>query len=354
MKAIVVIPSLNPDEKLAPYVAELIEGGFDKILLIDDGSDKAHRTIFEELLKYPEVELFTHVVNMGKGRALKDAFNYCIDKYSGEYDGVITADSDGQHTVVDVKRMKEALDSNPNALILGCRDFDQSNVPPKSVFGNKMTCAVMKLFYGGSISDTQTGLRAGTFDVIKNYLTLDGERFEYETGMLIEALRAKTPIVEVKIQTVYYEENKGTHFRPIVDSWRIYKLIFASFIKYAFVSIASSVIDLGMFQILILALAGLALKWQVWAATIGARIISSLFNYFMNREVVFKGKHAGNTMIKYYILVVIQMCLSALFVYLLATKVGIPKLVVKLIVDTVLFIGSFIVQKRIVFREAGK
>lgn len=103
-----VIPALNPPNVLGQYVADLSAEGFDKIILVDDGSREEYRDIFNELKERYNCDLLVHVVNMGKGRALKDALNYYLNTYSVDYKGVITADSDGQHLVKDVVRDRRA------------------------------------------------------------------------------------------------------------------------------------------------------------------------------------------------------------------------------------------------------
>ena len=241
--SVLIIPSLNPDESLITYVRELIADGFTKIILVNDGSGPQSRLAFDTIGSWPECDLLVHTVNMGKGRSLKDAFNYYCQKYADHYAGVITVDADGQHTREDVIRLDESLRGYKQTLILGVRDFDDPSVPFKSSFGNKMTRQMMRLFIGGArlesparhtktISDTQTGLRAIPNGLLADYLTLPGERFEYETNMLIEALHEKTPLKEIPIQTVYVDDNRETHFRPIADSAAIYGQIFANFLKY--------------------------------------------------------------------------------------------------------------------------
>ena len=119
---VLIIPSLNPEEGLLAYIRELTANGFSKIILINDGSSPKARTIFEAAGAMEACDLFVHTVNMGKGRALKDAFNYVLEKYP-EAAGVVTADSDGQHTPEDIKRCMCALEEYPDRMILGCRQF---------------------------------------------------------------------------------------------------------------------------------------------------------------------------------------------------------------------------------------
>ena len=58
MKVSVIIPSLNPDEKLVSVVDSLIEYGFDDIVLVNDGSDDAHLGPFETVAKYDYPEIY--------------------------------------------------------------------------------------------------------------------------------------------------------------------------------------------------------------------------------------------------------------------------------------------------------
>lgn len=45
--AVVLIPSLEPDERLPRYVAALLEKGFEHIVVVDDGSGPDYRPIFD-------------------------------------------------------------------------------------------------------------------------------------------------------------------------------------------------------------------------------------------------------------------------------------------------------------------
>lgn len=346
---LIIIPSLNPATELIEYVDSLIKNGFEKILLIDDGSNKDEsKEVFNKLENYEECVILRHAVNMGKGRALKDAFNYYQLYFADSYTGIVTVDSDGQHCVEDVIKMTEALNENPDSLILGVRDFDQDNVPFKSKFGNKITKFVMKLLYGGNISDTQTGLRGIPNKLIDSYITLFGERFDYETTMLIETLQRKIAIYEVKIRTIYRNDNRETHFRPFQDSFEIYKLIFGTFLKYMLSAISSAVIDFLFFGLFVSLFRNFDIALKITVSTVIARIISSAFNYSVNKNIVFKSEKKRSTFIKYYILFFLQMSCSAAGVYLVC-KTGFPEFWSKVIVDTVLFLISFQIQRIWIF-----
>lgn len=353
----IIIPALNPGRELIKYVSDLISAGFDRIILVDDGSDAEHRLIFNELESNDECVVVRHAINLGKGRGLKNAFNYFLNMEDvSDYCGVITVDSDGQHTVADVirisDRMKEDSDNKCNDLILGSRDFHLDNVPVKSRFGNVTTRVVFRLLHGVKLMDTQTGLRGIPKSVIPQFMELFGERFEYETNMLVAAARGNIGIVEIPIETVYENNNEGTHFNPIRDSWAIYKLLFGMFFKYIMSSLSSFVIDILIFRMALALLkkGNIPSAVIISASTVAARIISSIYNYLINRKVVFKSNDKGAaSLVKYYVLAAIQMCCSAALVTVFYNWIGIPETIVKVIVDGLLFLVSFQIQKRLVF-----
>ncbi len=347
----VVIPSLNPDEKLRKTVNDLIELGFTDIILVNDGSASEFTKNFPSEL--PGCTLLTHSVNRGKGAALKTAFQYFLEEKRSTA-GVITVDGDGQHLGEDVLRCAEAM-CESGALILGVRDFSDPHVPPRSRFGNKTTSLVFRMFCGLRISDTQTGLRSIPATFLPDMLTVDGDRYEYETNMLLKMSTLGIPYREEKIHTVYIEENKTSHFRPVRDSIRIYGLI----LKFISSSAISSLVDLGVYYLL----ASLSfLMFGAWSDVIygaAARIVSSAVNYSLNKKAVFKSRASSKTtLVRYYLLALLIMILSSgtmgLFSYItdmVGGEYALFKTLVKLVVDTVLFLLSFRAQREWVFAD---
>lgn len=347
----VIIPSLNPDEKLVKVVDSLIEYGFEDIILVNDGSDADHMEPFNKVREYEQCTLINHEVNCGKGRALKTAFNFCINERK-DIDGVVTVDGDGQHQASDIMHCVQVMLERGDKVILGSRDFSGDNVPFKSRFGNNMTSFVFKAVCGINIRDTQTGLRAIPAGYLKAFADISGERFEYETNMLLEMGKMNIGYEEVTIETVYIEENASTHFHPFRDSIKIYGVIF----KFMASSLASSGIDLGVFAVLRWLLVKIvAPKNAVFIATVIARVISSLFNYSFNRQAVFKDKgNIGTSIVRYYILCVIQMLVSYGLVWTVTYRLslgGVLTVVAKAVIDTVLFLISFQIQRRWVFKQ---
>lgn len=342
----IIIPSLSPDERLITLVEELKKEGFVRILVVNDGSSEAYDSYFEKVQELG-AEVACHVVNQGKGRALKTAFHYVLQNWR-DCTGVVTIDSDGQHAVRDIIRCGQRLLEKPDTLVMGCRDFKQDNVPFKSSFGNILTSKVMQLLVGIKVSDTQTGLRAMSMETARRFLSVSGERFEYETNMLLCCKEAGIPIEEVSIETIYYEGNKSTHFRPLQDSL----LVYGMFLKFIVASLSSAAIDLGLFALCTFFLRNVVLAYYIIISTVIARVISSLYNFFVNRKGVFKSNEGlGRTMFRYYLLAVCQMTLSAFGVWWLFGRFGGNETLIKIVVDTILFLISFQIQREWVFKK---
>ena len=169
--------------------------------------------------------------------------------------------------------------------------------------------------------------------------------------MLLEIRQAGIEFLEVPIQSVYIEENATSHFNPIKDSFKIYGVIF----KFLFSSLASSVIDLVLFTIIsVLTLGHMDDSIRILIATVGARIVSSLFNYTFNRNAVFKsGSNVKTSMIRYYILCVAQLGVSYILVYVTTYLLSLGEVLTvlsKALIDTILFLISFQIQRRWVFK----
>ena len=359
MKAInipIIIPTYEPDQRLIDLLTELMDKNIGPVIIVNDGSGHEYNGYFEkaeELIAPLNGMILKHDINKGKGRALKDAFLFLLNNYP-DLIGCVTADSDGQHTPECIEKVQRELMEHPYDLILGVRDFDDPEVPSKSRMGNKLTRKVLRFLCGVKVSDTQTGLRGISREFMKGLVEIPGERFEFETRMLVDS-KDNVRIREVEIETVYdSKENHSTHFNPVKDSIRIYKIFGGIFLKFLLSSLSSCAIDLGLFYLLCKALkSGSNGVIYVLYATIGARVVSATYNFLVNYILVFKSKEGHvKSAIKYIILAVAQMMLSAGLVTLFA---GIfpnaQELFIKIPVDVLLFFCSYYLQHEYVYRN---
>lgn len=334
----IVIPALNPDIKLLNLVNDIRDDFDCRIICVNDGSDESSKYIFDDL-KENSVIVLEHDHNKGKGRALKTAFEYIAKEDVDSI--VVTVDADGQHDISSIKKCVNAVE-NEEELVLGARDLATSNtVPLRSRFGNTFTKYVTRIVFGIKLSDTQTGLRAFSSFMLPYMLSVNGERYEYEMNMIIGCRNNDIKIVEVPINTIYENENKSSHFRPIMDSIRIY----FTFFKYIFSSISSSVVEYLIFLLLVYK------TDNIFISTYIARFVSSVFNFTINKKVVFRSKqNTVISVIKYYMLVVASATLSAFLVNYLVTLLGNGVEWIKIVVDSTIFILNYIIQRRWIFK----
>ncbi len=347
----IIIPAYEPDQRLLYLLKNLTEKNLSMTVIVDDGSGAEYQTIFQECERKYHAVVLRHSANTGKGSALKTAFSYCLEHMDPK--GCVTADADGQHTPAAIAACRDALLRNPNTLVLGVRDFSKDTVPLKSRFGNQFTRIVFRILFRKDISDTQTGLRGIPAFYMRDLLTLPGERFEFETQMLIDAIKKRIPLTEIPIETVYdSKKHHGTHFRPIMDSLKIYMSFTPAFGRFIFSSLSCSLIDLALFQIFCSVIKGFSAGFGYAAvSSIAARIISAACNYLFNYKFVFESRKAhSRSALKYTILAAFQMICSAFLttaaLYLTHAE---PELLAKIPVDTVLFFFSYRIQKKYIY-----
>ncbi len=350
-----IIPSLDPDEKLTEAVKKAADAGIDDIILVDDGSSPECRLRFYELERLSGVTVLTHEVNRGKGEALKTAFSYFLENRPDRV-GVVTADGDGQHAIDDIIACAEEMTNGENAIVLGCRDFSLPDVPKRSRFGNTLTSRVFRLLCGMRITDTQTGLRAIPKEYLPDVICAKGSRYEYETNMLLLMNMRRIPFREVTIKTVYIDDNSSSHFRPVRDSLRVYGIIF----KFIGSSLMSSVVDITLFHILGMLLASFSAPlWGItFLQTALARVVSSAVNFSVNRYAVFGStEDTKRTYARYAALAAAIMLLSWVSVSAVLSLFGLQgsptavRTFIKIPVDAALFLLSFRVQQKWVFAE---
>ncbi|WP_307858275.1 bifunctional glycosyltransferase family 2/GtrA family protein [Cellulomonas fulva] len=341
---VVLIPAYEPDERLVSLVVHLRAARRDlPVVVVDDGSGPAFSEVFHEVAATGATVL-RHDENRGKGRALKTGFAHVAARHPGA--PVVCADCDGQHTVSDVLVVADRAARGDADVVLGARRFT-GEVPLRSRFGNAVTRAAFHLGTRHRVQDTQTGLRAYPGRVLPWLAGIGGERFEYELRVLLRAVAEGLTVVEVPIATVYLDANASSHFRPLVDSARVY----APLLRFAASSLTAFAVDALALVALVAATDALLLS------VVLARVLSSGLNFVVNRRWVFTRPVAppsatrgrlGREAARYWVLAAVL--LGAGYACLWAfTHLGVPLLVAKAVTDLGLFVVGFQVQRSLVF-----
>lgn len=344
-KPYIVIPALDPDQHLLTLIAKITAEDPEwshhlGIVVVNDGSRST--AIFDQLSNRHRVHILTHNQNQGKGAALRTAFRWILEQQEERCSGAVTADADGQHLATDILAVCTRLKGYPDKLWLGSRVFERNDVPLRSKIGNKLTRVIFKLVTGQDIRDTQTGLRGIPLGFLENLVTFDSCGYEFELEMLLSAKRFGYRISSQKIATVYEEGNEASHYRPVVDSIKIYQ----KFFKFASIGIVSAVLDYSIFA------TAYFFSGQVLESIVLARIVSGIFNFSLNRQWVFKeGSHIAWDATKYgclaVVLVASNYALTEAFRYF-----GLTPFIGKPLAEGLIFLLSYRGQKLLVFKKA--
>jgi glycosyltransferase involved in cell wall biosynthesis len=221
----VLIPTYN-NERTLKHVLENVLQYTENVIVVNDGSTDSTPEI---LRSFPQVDIVSYPKNVGKGWALRQGFKRALER---GFDYVITIDSDGQHFAEDLPKFLDRLEEVPGSLCIGARNMDQSSVPGKSNFGNRVSTISFWAETGLKMTDTQSGYRLYPIRAMEklNFIT---KKFEFEIEVLVRSSWQGIPVNAVPVKVFYAEkENRVSHFRPFQDFSRV------SVIHTIFVTIA--------------------------------------------------------------------------------------------------------------------
>lgn len=347
---IVVIPAYEPPIEFIEYAKEVLQN-CKKLVVVNDGSGVEYEHIYEEIAKNDNVSYIKYSENKGKGFALKTAFKYCVENFD-ETDIIITADCDGQHKIKDIYGVYNACLSHRDDLILGSRNFDLPCVPKRSKMGNTNIRRIFSMLYGIKLYDTQTGLRGFSVKRANEFLTIKGNRFEYEMSMLIYARKHNIRMFEISIETVYLSngvEHKS-HFKTFSDSMRVLGVALTNLNFYLLSSGISAIVDILVFFVLSQIIFDKTNAIFILISTVSARVISSIVNFFLNFKYVFS-RGSKLSIIKYYVLWFFQLGASYGIVMLFGHLIGLNITVTKIVGDLCLALLSYQIQQHWVFKN---
>ena len=340
MSIALVIPAYNPPQALVQLVRQIISAKPEQaVIVVNDGSSPEFEECFSELASLPKVICVGHSENRGKGDALKTAFKLILENMPN-IESVVTADADGQHRVEDVLKLIELKEFEGNELILGVRSFGKKT-PVRSLVGNKLTSFVMYLATGHFLSDTQTGLRRIPKKLFLPLLNSKSAGYEFEMDMLFIAKESGSRFRSIPIETVYLKGNPTSHFNPFWDSLKIY----FCFIRFSLSSLVASIIDTTVFMLVFPFTQSIVISLAV------ARVLAGLFNFQVNRKMVFFHKeHYGKSLLYYFLLVVTLATFAFGLIECFHHYMKVHLLTAKIVSESLVFLLSFTVQKLLIFK----
>ena len=203
MRFLTAIPVYNEEQHL-DEVLQAARRWSPEILVVDDGStDGTPR----RLRTFPEVQVLTHSINQGYGAALRDAFQFVIER---GYEVLVTMDCDGQH---EPSRISELVAAASDAdIVSGSRylnAFDSDSTPPEDRrrINEEITREVNRRF-GLKLTDAFCGFKAYRTEALRQ-LKITEPGYGMPLQLWVQAARLGLRIRELPVPLIYLEEKRA-------------------------------------------------------------------------------------------------------------------------------------------------
>ncbi len=205
MKPCILIPCYNHPGTVAEVAKAARAHG--PVIIVDDGST-------EPVPQLPDCQVIRLPENRGKGAALRAGFAAAAE---AGFTHAITVDADGQHDPEYLPDFLAAAEKQPDAFILGVRDFYASGTPAGRRRSNAVSTFWFRVESGVRLGDTQCGFRCYPLDLVKK-LRIRSSRYAYELEFMVRTAWLGVPIVPVNMVCTYRPEHiLQSHFRPVLD-----------------------------------------------------------------------------------------------------------------------------------------
>jgi uncharacterized protein (DUF2062 family) len=205
MKACILIPCFNHSATVGAVASAAL--AHSPVIVVDDGSTQVLPDLTGcDVLRLPQ--------NGGKAGALRAGFKRAVEL---GFTHAITMDADGQHFAEDLPKFLTAIKGQPDAYLVGVRNFRESGCPTHRRRSNAISTFWYRVETGVRLRDTQCGFRAYPLALVEQ-LRIRSNRYAYELEFMVRAAWVGTAIVPVPVKCTYAEAaTAGSHFRPVRD-----------------------------------------------------------------------------------------------------------------------------------------
>lgn len=279
---------------------------------------------------------FRDILMQQAGESVRDAFRRVLDMKPG---GIVTVDWTQGWTVEDVARLGAMLTIDPDKLYIG-----EPKESGKTSWAENLYSFLSGVRAGSALTSL-FAMRASTA------LTMINMKSAEDTFLMNIPLEARIDSIEI-------EEVQETDVTVPVPTFhlltRSFKLYYV-FIKFSIAAMIAYLVDIGTFGIFEIVFGSLTDEFKILWSTILSRILCSIATYFLNRSAVFKSNaRQGGSVVRFVILSAAQLILSWLLVWWLGSLLGgsdFVNMILKIVVDFVIFMASFTIMRDWVFQE---
>ena len=356
-KLSLVIPCYNEEKTLETCIENVRQLAGEQLLIeiiiVDDASADNSLAIAKELAgKYPEIKVFGHQKNQGKGAALRTGFK----EATGDF--VVVQDADLEYDPQEIIQLLEPLIADKADVVLGSR-FLSSGVHRVLYFwhsvGNKFLTLLSNMFTDLNLTDMETCYKVFRREVIQN-IEIEENRFGFEPEIIAKVAQKRLRIFEMGISYFgrTYEEGKKIGWR---DGFRALYCIFRynahkapmpiQLLIYLFIGGSAALVNLLVF----LALYHSGVTVDIAAPV--AFLVAALVNYWLSITILFRSKAKWSSSIEILVYALVVIMVGTLDLGVTKTLLGLsfsPQ-ISKLFATGLSFILNFLGRKYIVFPE---
>ncbi len=215
-KLSIVIPVYNERGTIVQVIESVRKLPIDKqIIVVDDGSTDGTRDVLESLQNMPEVEVFFHCVNQGKGAALQTGFRLA----EGEI--VIVQDADLEYNPEDILKVIQPIERGETSIAFGSRYLEANHQNSSALhrLGNWGLTALSNLVNSQKLTDMETCYKAFRREVLQSMI-IEQRRFGFEPEITAKVARRGLAIVEVPVRynARSWTEGKKIGFRDLISA----------------------------------------------------------------------------------------------------------------------------------------
>lgn len=353
----VVIPCYNEEATLKTCVERVLQlrdqGLSLEVVIVDDASTDRSREVAGELAEsFPEVRVFQHAHNQGKGAALRTGFG----QVAGDF--VVVQDADLEYDPLEIIELLVPLQDGRADVVYGSRFL--GGRPHRVLYfwhylGNMFLTFLSNMFTDLNLTDMETCYKVFRRDVIQS-ITIEENRFGFEPEITAKLAQKKLSIYEMGISYNgrTYQEGKKIGWR---DGFRALYCIVRynapalplpiQFLVYLFIGGTAALVNLFLFLVLLGAGAGMN------TAAIIAFFAAAGVNYLLCVGLLFKRRSRWNSSaeVAVYLLVVAVIALIDMQTTKALYASGSPAWVAKIIASGVALVLNFLGRRHLVFAQ---
>ena len=295
----IVIPCYDEECTLRECVDCVLDLADDRlaleVIIVDDASRDGSLRVARELAEtHPEIRVFSHECNQGKGAALRTGFK------EAKGDFVAVQDADLEYDPQDLKRLLTPLIAGEADVVFGSR-FLSPDAHRVLFFWhmvtNKILTLISNMFTDLNLTDMEVGYKVFRRDVIQQ-IEIQENRFGFEPEIVAKVAHLRLRIYEMGIsyRGRTYEEGKKIGFK---DGLRALYCIFRynahwapvpiQFLIYLMIGGLAAIVNLAIFLGLYSA------GWPVEGAAPTAFAVAAMVNYLLCISVLFRHRARWNT-----------------------------------------------------------